>query len=1068
MVNTSQNTTVVRGYQLSLQQKQIWQLQQELGTNFANQCCVSLEGELHISRLHNAIQAISDRAEVLRTTVQPQVGLQFPLQVIAEATVLNWNLIDLTSDTDEQKHSKLAIIQQVEVETIDPTCLEKIWRTTLISLAPQRHRLLLTVPALHCDRESLNCLVAQIREMYSCENPANLNADEDFVQYLQVSEWQQELLRDEEAQTAKSYWQRPEIINTPRLRLPAEEESANITTWQSYTITLDRELYQKFNDRVRQSNGTLADGLLASWQILLWRLTKADAIALHYYSENRPYSELQNALGYLAKTLPLCTSLGDNLRFDEVLEQAILAHSEALEWQDYCETGIAPSEGIGFEFYQQPRAIVAAGVTFAIEQFAINSDHVRLKLTGIETEKGLKLVIDYNRDSFEPTAIERLAEELQTLLASIVHQSDCTIAQLPIIGDRERHYLCVELNQTQQNFPQHPDLQGLFEEQAEQYPQHPALQWGEETLTYEQLNQQANQLAHHLQQQGVSPEKLVAIALSDRVHGIIALMATLKAGGAYVPLDTGLPTERLVAMLKEVKPTVLIAESSLLPTAEAESPAIVEFDAATRSFTHPDIALASTENPQSPVTPANLAYIIFTSGSTGKPKGVAIARQQVLNYLYGIVERLQLPQNAHYATPSSLAADLGNTALFAALCRGGCLHILTPECISDASAWGAYTERHPIDCLKIVPSHLAALLAAGNPQQIVPKQCLILGGEAAPWALIQQVQAHSPNCKIFNHYGPTESTIGVLTYAIPTTATPDTGIVPLGHPLPNTEIYLLDATLQPVPLGVAGEIYIGGASLAREYYQQPEMTAERFISHPFVEKGRLYRTGDRGRYRGDGTIEFLGRLDNQVKIRGFRVELGEIEFILSQHSGIQEACVAAISSEVKGTAISLAAYLVPTTHTKIDPKEVRDFLRQKLPDYAIPNSFTTLTALPRTPSGKLDRRSLPEPELTQTHSKEKSVLPRNAIESAIAEIWMELLQQDTVSIHENFFDLGGHSLLATQAIARLRQSFPVEIPLRYLFEAPTIAELGQLISQSLEENNGDLMDELLREIEAES
>jgi non-ribosomal peptide synthetase component F/acyl carrier protein len=1112
MVNISESTTIFQGYQLSLQQKQLWQLQQKLGVNFANQCWVSLEGELNVDNLYNAIQTIGDRAEILKTTFQQQTGLQFPLQVIAETAAFSWKFVDLTSDTDSQQRPKLATIQQVDAETIDSTNLEKIGRVTLVALAPKRHLLLLSVSALCCDRKSLYNLVAQIREMYACGSEATLAADEDIIQYLQVSEWQQELLSEEDAQTAKSYWCRSEIANSPRLRLAAERETDNFTSRQSYTIPLDRELSEKFRDCLQYSNAILEDGLLASWQILLWRLTQADAIALHYYSENRPYPELHNALGYLAKALPLCTSLAANLRFDEVLEQAVLTRSEALEWQDYSETGIAPLASIGFEFYQQPCARSAAGVTFTIEQSKIESDRSLLKLTGIETETGLKLVFDYNQASFDSTAIERLAEELQTLLLGIVHRTDCTIAQLPIVGDRERHYLCVELNQTQQSFPQQLDLHHLFEQQVQQFPERPALQFGELTLTYSQLNQKANQLAHHLQQQGIGPEKLVAIALGDRVHGIIAILATLKAGGAYVPLDTGLPVERLAAIISEVKPAVLIAESSFLRYLDdsgTKSLAVVEFDTTTLSFTHPAIPEASTDNPPSSVTPANLGYIIFTSGSTGKPKGVAIARQQVLNYLYGLVERLQLPADAHYATPSSLAADLGNTALFAALCRGGCLHILTPDCISNALAWGAYTERHPIDCLKIVPSHLAALLATGNPHQILPQQCLILGGEAAPWALVQQVYTHTPNCKIVNHYGPTESTIGVLTYTINATATmisntkqqhqppadcksganitksaiadsnarytetnwndciPDTGIVPLGRPLPNTEIYILDTTLQPVPLGVAGEIYIGGASLAREYYQQPEMTAERFVSHPFAEKGRLYRTGDCGRYRADGTIEFLGRLDNQVKIRGFRVELGEIEAILHQHSAIQEACVAAISTEGKGVVTSLAAYLVSVTNMTIDVKDVRDFLRQKLPDYMIPASFTILTVLPRTPSGKIHRLALPQPKVNAVKIDVSSTQPRNAIESEIAAIWAELLEQDSVSIHDNFFDLGGHSLLATQAIARLRQNFPIEIPLRYLFEAPTIAELSQLISQSLAESSGDLMEELLNEIEAE-
>ncbi|MDY7013651.1 MAG: amino acid adenylation domain-containing protein [Cyanobacteriota bacterium] len=1074
MLDTSQTATLTQGFQLSLQQKQLWQLQQSLGIQPVNQILVSLKGQLNIDRLKRTLQTIGNGCEILRTSFQERTELQFPLQVVAATRSLSWNFIDLTAEVAPQQQSQIAKLQQLEGETIDPTELDKTWQVTLIQLAAEHHLLLLTLSALCSDRVSLHCLGTQIAEVYASGGEANFDGEE-LVQYLQVSQWQQEIFDEEEAETGKNYWLRSQFVDSPVLSLPAERESVRQTARASYSTSLDGELYSKISDRVQHNNSTLLDGLLASWFILLWRLTSDNpgSFALHYYSKNRPYPELQQTLGYLAKALPLSAVLTANLQFEEALEQVALARSEALEWQDYCETGIAPSDSIGFEFCSRPPATIAADVTFTIEEVWVASDRSKLKLTGIETETGLELVFDYNTASFDATAIERLAEEFQTLLASLVRQPDCTIAQLPLVGDRERHYLCVELNQTQRDFPQPAALHRLFEEQVEQNPHLPALQFGEQTLTYQQLNQKANQLARYFQQQGVRPETLVAIAPGNPVYGIIALLATLKAGGAYVPLESGLPAERLTAMLAEIQPAIFIAESARaadFPSEIGPSPTFLKFDTATLSFTQSEIALAATDNPDSPLTAANLAYVIFTSGSTGKPKGVAVEHEQLLNYLYGLVERLQLPANAHYATPASLAADLGNTAIFAALCRGGCLHVFAPEFIGDPLAWATYCQRHPIDCLKIVPSHLTALLTAGNPQQILPKQCLILGGEAAPQSLIRQVQANAPNCKIVNHYGPTETTIGVLTYTVDT-ANPDketeTGIVPLGRPLPNTEIYILDGNLQLVPSGVAGEIYIGGAGLARGYYQQPEMTAERFIPHPFAPDGRLYRTGDGGRYRTDGVLEFLGRLDRQVKIRGFRVELAEIEIALTQYSAVREACVVAITSELNGTAVSLAAYLVPTTNTTINLQELRDFLRPKLPDFMIPTSFTTIDALPRTPSGKIDRRALPEPESPSTRSEDEATPPSNAIEAEIAKIWTELLPQNSVSIHDNFFDLGGHSLLATQAIARLRQSFPVEIPLRYLFEAPTIAELAQLISQLLEENSSDL-EELLAEIEAET
>ncbi len=456
------------------------------------------------------------------------------------------------------------------------------------------------------------------------------------------------------------------------------------------------------------------------------------------------------------------------------------------------------------------------------------------------------------------------------------------------------------------------------------------------------------------------------------------------------------------------------------------------------------IAQQSDANPKSEVIPENLAYVLYTSGSTGQPKGVAIEHRQILNYLHAILDKLQLPTGASFATVSTFAADLGNTAIFPALCTGGCLHIVSQERATDPKALAEYFQRHPIDCLKIVPIHLASLLASNASDSILPRQCLVLGGEAASWVEIEKIQQEAPNCRILNHYGPTETTVGVLTYPVSSKqASYNSKTVPIGRPIANTQVYILDRHQQPVPIGVPGELHIGGASLARGYLNRPELTAEKFIFNPFNDKisTRLYKTGDLVRYLSDGNIEFLGRLDRQVKIRGFRIELREIETAIAQHRSVRETVVVA-REDVPGDK-RLVAYIVPI---QVPPtcRELRHFLLQKLPDYMVPNAIVVLSAMPLTPNGKVDRRALPAPDTSLSDSI-SFVPPRDQVEQQLQRIWSEVLQLSNVGVHDNFFELGGHSLLAVRLMAQTQQHFGKNLPLATLFKSPTIEQLASCL-----------------------
>jgi amino acid adenylation domain-containing protein len=491
-----------------------------------------------------------------------------------------------------------------------------------------------------------------------------------------------------------------------------------------------------------------------------------------------------------------------------------------------------------------------------------------------------------------------------------------------------------------------------------------------------------------------------------------------------------------------------------LPEHEAEV-IFVDLGAQASCLQHLEGAQASclhdleVEECESEVTPDNLAYVIYTSGSTGKPKGVAVEHRQILNYVSSIVERLDLPGGGNFATVSTLSADLGNTMVFPSLCLGGTLHIISQERLTSPDDLAEYFNRHRIDCLKIVPSHLEALLSSEHPEQVLPRHRLVLGGEASNWGLIERVRALAPECSVFNHYGPTETTVGVLTYRIDGEQhRGSAATLPLGRPIANTQVYILDTYGQPVPLGVSGEVYIGGAGLVRGYLGRPDLTAERFLPNPFSAKpgARLYRTGDLARHLPGGDIEYLGRIDHQVKIRGLRIELGEIEAALRSHASVKEAVVMACE-DAPGNK-RLVAYLMSDRRRAVEMDELRAHLQAQLPEYMVPAAFMMLDSFPLTPNGKIDRKALPPPELAQAISEKSYVAPRGPVEAVIAALWAEVLGLERVGVHNNFFELGGHSLIAIQVIARIREILRVDLAVKSIFEARTVAELADVIVAS--------------------
>lgn len=1053
----------IEGFRLSPQQTHLWVLQQAHARAgaptqpYQAQCALRIEGDLQPALLPEALQRLIEQHEILRTGFYRQPGIKLPLQVIAERATLSFQQIDASHLPPPEQDVKVrewfqATATQLQLEQAS------LLRAALFVLSAQRYLLLLALPALCADGQTLDNFVPAIGRAYASITRGAAFPEAE-VQYVQFGEWQNELRASEE-ELGRKYWQPFEAI--PPLTLPLTgslSDSAPFTP-QTYSLQVDPALVNRIAAVSQQHQAAVADVLLSCWQILLWRLSGRSEIVVSVIYSGRTYAELQEVLGPLTKPLPLRCDLQGDFQFTEVLERTGKARRQADRWQEYFQWSASYQAmnvvnfPMSFEFQDQPDPYSVGEVTFSLHQRQVSTDRYQIKLTCTQAET-LRAEFDYDASLFSPAQIQSLAGQFQMLLNQVVETPEGAIARFELLTPEERQRLLVDLNQTQATYPPDACVHHLFAAQAACTPNAPALLYEDQQLTYRELHTQSNQLAHHLQTLGVGPEVIVGLYVERSPLMVIGLLGILKAGGAYLPLDPTLPPAAVAGRLQQAQASLLLTQEDTARSLQLPGLTLVYLD---KDWGR--IAQASTAQPASEVIPANLVYVLFTSGSSGQPKGVAVEHRQLLNYLYGILDKLALPAGASFATVSTLAADLGNTVIYAALASGGRLQILAQARAADPAALADYWQRHPVDCLKLVPSHLAALLTDAHPQRILPRRQLILGGEACPWSLVEQVQELA-DCRILNHYGPTETTVGVLIHQVESTV-PAVDSVPLGRPLANAQVYVLDSHLQPLPVGVPGELYIGGAGVARGYYAQPALTAAQFIPHPFsAEPGaRLYKSGDWGCYQPDGTLIFLGRRDDQVKLRGYRVELGEIEGVLRQHPRVRQAIVLVDDA---GDQQRLVAYVVALKQP-LSPHELRDFLQERLAAYLIP-SIVLLKSLPLTPNGKVDRRALSSPDirpdLVDTYQP-----PQTAIEHKLVEIWVSVLGLERVGIQDNFFELGGHSLLATQLVSRLRDTFQVELSLHHFFTAPTVAELAVLISQSLADaTESDLLAQTLAEVE---
>ncbi|MDE3105742.1 MAG: amino acid adenylation domain-containing protein [Acidobacteriota bacterium] len=1036
-------TASAAAYFLSPQQAQLWLAQQTTGLEPLAQIAVLVEGPLAFDAVLQSLDAVIARHESLRTVFRRSAGMKTPFQVVQPS-------LPAVVEQRPALASPLQTAQSVlNAQASAPFDLETgpLLRLGVAQLAAGQHVLALTAPALAADAASLERIVVELL------TPAI--AAEEPLRYVQFAQWQSELLTsdDEAAEQGRALWQQRAASGEQWLKLPEElpaPASDAPPAHRHYAlqpVLLAPATQQAMKSAALALQATPEQLLLAVWQAALHRLTGKTQLATGVVMPNREYDELTEAVGLISRQVPLHLRFDGNPRFDEIVGQARTALAEATGLQEYLnpETSFTQDAAVGFCY--QASQLPAQVAHFSLQTLALSAQvaGAKLQLNACELAAERTLALQYDPTRYSERAIAQVAEVVQTLLAAALAQPQQLVARLPVLSPATRERMLTTWNQTAAPYPQQT-VTALFEQQAHATPHRPAVRCGEEALSYAQLNEQANQLAHALRAAGVAEGSVVGLCLDRSTRVIVAMLAVLKAGGAYVVLSPDHPTARLAQQLQPA--TAVITERQFaahLP--QTFGPAgtglsVVLEDAAQ------SLAALPISNPEPVTTPEGLAYVLYTSGSTGQPKGVAVRHRNLVNYTWAIRELLQLaqyPDGLHFASVSTLGADLGNTAIFPALLSGGCLHVVPYDIATDSAQLAAYQRRHPYDVLKIVPSHLAALFRSQEAAQVLPRRYLITGGELLQRALVDEILASGATCQLINHYGPTETTVGSLAVPVDQTLAIATAGVPIGRPLANTRGYILDAYLEPVPEGVAGELYLAGDGVTAGYLGQPQLTAERFVPNPFVAVATMYRTGDMARFvpGTEGMVEFLGRSDDQVKVRGYRIELGEVESALLHVPGVKDAAVAVRTSATGEK--SIAAYTVPSQYA-LTRDQVLESLRQQLPDAMIPAEIFFLEKLPLTANGKVDRKAL--------LALEPAVLERAFLEAAtpteqaVVAIWQQVLGRPRISADDNFFALGGHSLMATQVVSRVRQHFNVEIALRALFEAPVLQQFAALVDAS--------------------
>jgi amino acid adenylation domain-containing protein len=1048
----------------SFTQQQVWILDQLMPEKHFNTLSITVHVKQALSTqtLAQGLDVLLERHQILRTTFRSQAQQSQLLQLVAPRLTMPLSVIDLRSLQAEEREAEAQRLASEEAQRPFDMSQGPLVRACLLQLSTEESLLLLSVHHSICDTWSLKLLLHELATLYEAlasGQPSPL--PEPPRPYTEFAQRQLAWLQEEEATADLTYWKRQLADCPDALKLPTSHQQSPVPTSQGSTrsVTLSRTLSENLRELGQREDMSLEIILLAALLCLLYRYTGQEDLVIGTVTAGYRPEGNETTLGLFENLLALRTSLTDNLPFHQLLERVRETIQEAQAHQklpfEYLIKELYPTHSLDqnplFQVILTVSPSVSLPLGWTLRQMECGTSHSNLSLEVEELADGLLVNFKYRHDLFDETTIARLTEHWQTLLEGIVTNPTQPIARLPLLTEQERHQLLVEWNTPQVDYFQDRCIHELFEAQAERTPESIAVVCEGEKLTYEKLNQQANQLACHLRKMGVHEEVSVGLCIEPSVKVIVGLLAILKAGGVYVPMDPTYPPERIAFMAQETKMAVLITEQHQLTKLGQPHLQMVCLDA-----DWPTISQHPTTNLPHTVKGDHLAYIIFTSGSTGQPKGVLIEHQSIASHCGAMIEALQLSADDCCLQLNAFTFDASLEQILPPLLVGARLVLRGPDVWSPAEFLQQAKDHQftvvtgPCGYWHEVISHWATLL----PEHLSGLRLRRMGAggdRLSPEAVQLWRQLPLPSLQLFNLYGPTEGTITTTLFDIPRHVESELAEtnIPIGRPLPNRCVYLLDKLGQPVPQGVAGELHIGGNMLARGYLNDPELTKERLITDPFSQQpgARLYKTGDLARYLPTGLIEFVGRVDHQVKIRGFRIELGEIETVIALHPAVFQTVVL-VREDTPGVK-RLVAYVVPRPDqdTSQFATQLRSLLKERLPDYMIPAAIVLLETFPLNASGKVDRHALPAPDFTGQEHQENFVAPRTPLEEDVARTWTQVLGLKQISIHDDFFALGGDSLLGMQVLSRLQTLLDVTVPLRRFFETPTVAQLAEAISQ---------------------
>ncbi|MBT6225659.1 MAG: amino acid adenylation domain-containing protein, partial [Candidatus Scalindua sp.] len=1030
-----------REFPLSFSQERLWFLDQMVKDNTAYNVpiAVRLKGSLDVSALEQGIHEIIKRHKILRTSFPSKDGK--PVQVIFDSLRPPIDIVDLQSYQNGERLKRVVDLCTVDVQTpFNLACLPLI-RVKLFLLGKTDNVLFINLHHIITDGWSTGIFFREWSNVYQgFLNNTRFPLPDLSIQYADFAFWQREKLNKENLKSSIDYWEKQLLDSPPLLELPYDRPRPPAQTFNGAALHfhIEYSLTRKLNHLARESNSSLFMVLASAFNILLFRYSNQDDILIGIPSANRNRKEVEQLIGFFVNTLVLRTNLSDNPVFTELLNRVRQTTLDAYAHQDLpfeqLVEELHPERVLSHTpYFQVMLAMQNASVDFpnipdlTLIPLELERSTAKFDLTFefAETESGLSGLCEYNTDLFDGATITRMVEHFQILLNGVADNPHQKISELPLLNKEEQKKILIDWNATQTEYPDKLCIHQVFEKQASLTPYAVAVEFGDEQVTYSQVNVRANKLAYHLIDMGVGPEVPVGIYLEKSIEMIVSFLAVLKAGGAYIPLDPDYPVERLLFMIGDSGMRLIITQRNVSISLPQNTAHLVCLDNDQDGFS-PD----RVENPVNTVMHENLAYVIYTSGTTGKPKGVMVSHKGLVNLGGALGRAYYVKADSRFLLFASFSFDASVAEIIMTFYAGATLILGTRSELMPGTDLAQMLDKYKVTHVVLPPSGLTVMPKV----TLAALQSLVVAGETCSPVLAEE---WANQYRFVNAYGPTEATVCVASYEYKA----DSAKLPIGRPIDNTRLYILDRNLTPVPVGVSGELYIAGIGLARGYLNLQELTAEKFIPDPFSHDSgsRLYKTGDLASYLSDGNIEILGRLDQQVKIRGFRIEPGEIESVLSEHQGVKE-CAVTIEQDKSGSNL-LSAYYVGFAQSS----EIREYLKTKLPDYMIPAFFIIIDRMPLTSNGKIDRNKLLLQERSLIHSETEYIAPDTSTEEMLALIWSEVMDVEVIGSNSDFFDIGGHSLLATQVVSRIRKCFSVDFSVRRLFELPVLSDMSKEI-----------------------